>query len=81
MAISTVTLKGIQKVILDFEARTGKDASSITLNNLTLVNLELTIGHMMIWGIHINEEKDRLEMFGLPVLTPKGFGRNKILIN
>lgn len=81
MAVSTVTLKGIQKEILDFEARTGKEATSITLNLLTLFNLETTIGHVLMWGIRKNEEKDCVEMFDLPVLTPKRFGRNKIKID
>lgn len=81
MAVSTVTLKDIQKAIWDFEKRTGKKASSITLNLLTLVNLETTVGHVAVWGIRVNQKKDCYELFRLPVVTPKRFNRNKLLIS
>jgi hypothetical protein len=79
MPVSTVTFRQIQDRIHEYKATKGRDPESITLNPLTLYNMELTVGEVAIGRAQVTDEGMRL--FDLPVLTPDRVGRNEIRIN
>jgi intracellular sulfur oxidation DsrE/DsrF family protein len=74
MAVSTVTLRNIGEAIHKFVGEHKRKPRQITLNYLTAINLEVTVGEVSIQ--RVKYKGDKLYLYNIPVETPKGFRRN-----